>query len=250
MIAHPGRNNPLPAGRSFADMDNKRTYQRIEMEGMDIQCKMLYAPEVHVLDLSMGGGRLVSPKRLHIGAEYSFVLSCNGERHPLKGVVIREKLVSILKAENGDAIPQYEVGIRFEEVLSGDGQRLLAFIEAHAGQHEQRLRLMGTRTRLVDMQEKPPVSAQATKEYRVERIGMGGLQVRSTHRLRPGSKFRMEVMLSEDHPPMVFEGRVAYSHPEVDGSEFSVGIQFTDMNAGDRGRLESFIGTLGQGREG
>jgi hypothetical protein len=106
---------------------------------------------------------------------------------------------------------------------------------------------MGTRTRLVDVQEKPPVSAQATKEYRVERIGMGGLQVRATHHLRPGSRFKMEVMLAEEHPPVTFDGRVVYSHPEDNGGEFSVGIQFTDMNPEDRGRLENFIGSLSSG---
>ena len=227
-------------------MDDKRTHKRIEMEGMDIQCKMLYAPEVHVLDLSLGGGRLVSPKRLHIGAEYTFILSCNGERHPLKGVVIWEKLASIRKAENGDVLPQYEVGVMFGQILSEDGERLLAFIKAHAAQHEQRLRVLGTRTRMLEEMGKPPVSVQASKEYRVERIGVGGLQVRATHRLRPGSRFRMEVMLAEEHPPVIFDGRVVYSHPEASEGEFSVGIQFTDMNVEDRGRLESFIGSLAQ----
>jgi hypothetical protein len=113
-------------------MEDKRTHKRIVMEGMDIQCKMLHAPEVHVLDLSMGGGRLVSPKRLHIGAEYSFVLSCNGESHPLKGVVTREKLVSILKADNGDVVPQYEVGIRFMDMKADDRGRLEGFLGALA----------------------------------------------------------------------------------------------------------------------
>jgi len=228
-------------------MDDKRTHRRLELEGMDLQCKMLYAPEVQVLNLSLGGGRLVSPKRLHIGAEYTFILSRNGERHPLKGVVVWEKLASIQKADNGDVLPHYEVGVRFEEILSGEGEELLKFLEAHSERQEQRLRLMGTRTRLTEEQGTPPVRAQATKEYHVQRIGLGGFQVRSTHRLRPGSKFKMELMLSEDHPPMLFEGRVAYSHPEMDGGEFSVGIQFTDMNAEDRGRLESFLGSLGQG---
>ena len=219
-------------------------HKRLELQGMDIRCKMLYAPNVHVLDLGLGGGRLVSDRRLHIGAEYSFVLSCNGERHPLKGVVIWEKLASILKADNGDAVPEYEAGVQFDRVLTDDGERLLSFIEAHRERQEQRLRLLGTRSRLTNDHDQPQVSAQATKEYRVERIGLGGLQVRTAHRLRPGSRFRMEVILAEEHPPMVFDGKVVYCHPEADAREFSVGIQFTELKEEDRGRLESFIGSL------
>jgi hypothetical protein len=117
-------------------MFEKRQNGRIDLGGMDIHCKMLHAPEVQVVDLSMGGGRLMSPKRLQIGAEYSFILSCNGERHTLNARVAWAKLASTVKADNGDVVPCYEVGVRFEQMFSDEAELLIQHIASRTAKKE------------------------------------------------------------------------------------------------------------------
>jgi len=49
----------------------ERRYKRFFIEGKDVQCRMFFATEVEILNISFGGGALSLNKRLNMGEEYT-----------------------------------------------------------------------------------------------------------------------------------------------------------------------------------
>jgi len=52
-------------------MQERRQHKRFIVEGMDIHSKMLFATEVNLLTISLGGASISLYRRLSIGSEYT-----------------------------------------------------------------------------------------------------------------------------------------------------------------------------------
>ena len=77
----------------------------------------------------MGGALIHLTKRLRIGQEYVLTLGTGSASVTLKAAVIRESLAGFEKNEKGESVPKYEVGLKFENVLTGEGAQLIDFIQ-------------------------------------------------------------------------------------------------------------------------
>ena len=187
--------------------EKKRKYKRVEIEGMDIQCKMQFATEVRLLNISFSGASIRLNKRLHMGSKYRLHLERGKTAITMNSIVVWEKMVTSQRNEKGDLVPIYEVGIKFEDVLSDKGAGLVSFIEKNFIQKEHRPRLRGLRVEIVEPEMS--VIAEYPKNYYVSKISQSGMLLETDLPLNVESTFNMELNLPGEKESVKLTGRVA-----------------------------------------
>jgi hypothetical protein len=225
-------------------MKEKRSYKRFLIEGMDVRCRMFFTTEVKILNMSFGGVALSLNKRLNMGEKYTLKIETEDKIISLEGVVVWEKMTSLTREMKGKKFPIYEVGMRFDEVLTGKGAELFNFISANISDKAIKTRVQGIRVKII--QPEKTVIVDDRDSYYVKMIGLGGMLIESKKELHIEDRFPMEMSFSEDIIPIKFLGRTAYCM-EIPGKTpklYDTGIEFIQMDEKDRARLKEFIDIL------
>ena len=111
----------------------KRRYERFTVDVMEISSKMIFANEVEVLDISLGGVSVKADRRLNIGNEYMLKIGDRSRTFSLSGSVVWSLLSEMRKGPEGEMIPIYTAGMKFSGVSSEIVTELTRFIEGHKG---------------------------------------------------------------------------------------------------------------------
>jgi hypothetical protein len=225
-------------------MKNRRKYKRFLIEGMDLQCKMFFTTEVKILNVSFGGVALSLSKRLNMGEEYTLKIEYESNTISLKGIVVWVTMTSLTRVIKDKTFPIYEVGIRFDEILTGKGADLLNFISENISDKAIKTRVQGLRVKII--QPEKTVILDDRDSYYVKIIGLGGMLIESEEKLDIEGRFPMEMKFPEDIKPIKFLGRTAYCM-EIPGKtpkRYDTGIEFIEMNEKDWARLKEFIDML------
>ena len=216
---------------------NKRHHPRFIVEG--VQGRMVFASQVGVLNLSLGGVAIKADRRLNIGGEYTLKLELAGESVDIKGVVVWSVMSGMHKEGDSDTVPEYSAGLRFKDIFTERLLRLIAFIDRHKVFEEHRVG--GLRFR-IDAPGKALLDSP--EEYRVRLISRSGMLIETQHNLELDRVYPMEIL-----PPgtaaIHFEGRVASA--EVGPASPALcefGIEFQALTADDDARLQAFIESL------
>ena len=211
---------------------------------MEVQCRMFFATEVNILNMSLGGVALSLNKRLNMGEKYTLKIDSEGKTISLEGVVVWERMTGVTKEVKGKKFPIYEVGIKFDEVLTGKGADLLNFISGNIFDKAIKTRVQGLRVKII--QPEKSVILDDRDIYSVKMIGLGGMLIESKEELLIEDRFQMEMIFSEDIKPIKFVGRTAYcvEIPGKSPQRYDTGIEFIEMNEADRARLKEFIDFL------
>jgi len=223
------------------DMDesgpNKRRYPRFIVEG--VQGKMVFASQVEILNLSLGGVAIKADRRLNIGGEYTLKLELAGETLDIKGLVVWS-VMSGLRRSGEDGVPEYSAGLRFKDIFTERLLRLMAFIDHHKVFEEHRVGGMRFR---IDAPGKALLDSP--EQYRVKLISRSGMLIETQHSLELDHVYPMEIT-PPDADAIRFDGRVA-SIAGVGGEssgQFELGIEFMALAPGDDVRLQEFIESL------
>lgn len=226
-------------------MSYKRHHKRFIVEGMEINGKMLFATEVIVLNVSVTGMSFKADRRLNIGKEYTVRVHSHDRIIAVNGVVVWSSLVGNKQGRDGDSIPVYAAGMKFTNVLNQRVSEIISFIESHERHgHDQEAeqRLSGVRFEITD-----PGRAvlQFPSLYRVKKISAGGMLIESDQALAQEEIFPMELSIP-DEEAVSFTGRVASCiKMNIKGVEhFDIGIEFIEMAADHRKKLDDFIAML------
>ena len=225
-------------------MGERRHFKRYPVEGMQILCKMLYSSEARLANVSVGGALIHLTKRLRIGQEYILTLGTGASSVTLKAAVIRERLAGFDKNEKGESVPKYEVGLKFENVLTGEGAQLIDFIQNSPGVRKLNVRLRGTRVELGRPETATVVGAHDCCQ--VKKLGLGGMLLETPSRMEPDAQFHMEIILSEEGDDVSFLGRVTTSK-EIAGRKppaYETGIHILHIAERDRKVLDAFVKSL------
>jgi len=222
-------------------MRERRRYKRFLIEGMEVQCRIFFTTEVKILNASFGGVALSLSKRLNMGDEYTLKIEFESNTISLRGVVVWEKMTNLTREVKGKKFPIYEVGIRFDEMITGKGAKLLKFISGNISDKAIKTRVQGLRVEII--QPEKTVILDDRNSYYVKMIGLGGILIESKEELDIESKFPMEMKFPEDSEPIKFLGRTVYciEIPVKIPKRYNTGIEFIEMNEKDRARLKEFI---------
>jgi c-di-GMP-binding flagellar brake protein YcgR len=230
-------------------LTERRRHTRFRMEVVDLTGKMMFADEVTILDISIGGVSLKADRRLNIGHEYAVKMENAGRVLAVKGLVVWSVLSGNKEGARGDSIPLYTAGMKFMDVSDKKLEEIVNFIEKYEQGAVMPISPYGTgvlrqsvRIR-IDAQEKATVNFP--ENYKVKILSLGGMLVESERPVEIESRLSMEVFFPEN-TSITFLGRVASCRLVQDERVefFHIGIEFIDMSEEHKEKLQEFVLSL------
>jgi len=224
-------------------MTNNRKHERLSSKGLNIHCKVHFATEIDLLNISNSGALVSLVKPLHIGHRYTLHVRHEDKEISLTGIIVWERLVGSKTNEEGEIVPLYKAGIKFDSILTKKGAELITFIETSFLPKEFRARLSGIR---VEVSDSESTISEDHKKCDVLKISSSGLLMETSPQMAMGSKHKMEINLQEEKEPIKFMGKVASSRkiPGRTPDAYEAGIEIEEMTDEHRARLEELIASL------
>ena len=109
-------------------MADRRQFERFSVNILDMNGKMMFARNVKVVNISMGGISFKADRRLNIGRNYTIKLENRDQVLTMEGSVVSSVLSESQKDPAGDVIPVYTAGMKFTKV--SDESRLKEIIDS------------------------------------------------------------------------------------------------------------------------
>ena len=217
---------------------DKRRQPRFVVEGL--QGKLTFASEVEIINMSLSGVALKLDRRLNIGTEYSLKLEVDDRETAVRGVIVWAALDEMRKGRLGEDITVYSAGMKFTDLMTPRLAQLLEFIDLNKLIPDKRL---GGVRFSIDAPGKALL--EVPQPYKVKVISLRGMLIEADRRIEAESRCPMEFSLEED-PPLRFDGRIAFcSQVASEGRMvWHMGIEFLEMPASDRARLDVFLKAL------
>jgi LEA14-like dessication related protein len=236
------------------DMDDRRRHKRFKVDILDVHGQILFASDVKILNISVGGALLKADRRLNIGRSYVLKMESKNHYLTVKGTVVRSTLSDSLRDSQGDIVPIYTAGIKFTDVSTNRIKEIAQFIEAHIIDYEtvkenqyDMFRLSGLRLYVRFHIENPEnAKVHFRDKYKVKTISLSGMLIESEEDVDTEEQLTMELTIP-DHQTLSFSGKVIScqvilnTHPEV----YEIAIEFVDMTDDNREILTRFLNTIG-----
>lgn len=225
-----------------------RRYERFAIDVMNISGRMMFASTVTIIDISLGGISLHIDRALKLDNEYMLRIDANDRSISVKGVVVWSTLMGSRKTEEGDIVPLYSVGMRFDDLASEKINNLVEFIEAHKKEQDsvQLHSLSGMRLNMrFHLAADGEFMLTCPEDFLVKKISLGGMLIETEAALEIDQQLPMVLSLPGDRE-ISFTGRIASCIPieTEDQKEFAIGIEFLDLRENDIENLNEFIKML------
>jgi hypothetical protein len=208
-------------------MADERRHRRLTVEGMDMHAKTMAATEVEVIDISLSGISINSPKRLNIGCQYTLKIEFKAKVISIKCSVMWVKLIGNEKCTDGEVLPVYTAGMEFKEVLTENiriKEDMLNGVKLRIHGHEKAI-------------------LNYLQTYKVIQISLAGLDIETEQELPEGKIFFVALTLPENEITLYSKGRVTSCKAVSENTlkRYFFSIEFIDMPQKDKLRLKSFI---------
>jgi len=219
------------------------------MEVVDLTGKMMFADEVNILDISVGGVSLKADRRLNIGHEYAVKMENVGRVLAVKGLVVWSVLSGNKEGARGDSIPLYTAGMKFMDVSDKKMEEIVNFIEKYEQGAVMPIGPYGTSGLRQSVRVRIDAQGKATvnfpENYKIRILSIGGMLVESERPIEIESRLSMEVFFPEN-TSITFLGRVASCRLVQDEKVelFHIGIEFIDMSEEHKEKLQEFVLSL------
>ncbi|NOZ24740.1 MAG: PilZ domain-containing protein [Nitrospirae bacterium] len=215
----------------------RRKNKRYDVEG--IEGCLTFVLNVKILNMSLDGMAVEANHMISVNKEYTIKVNHKGELLDLKGRVIWSKLYKTTVTPEGDVIPIYRAGIKFEDVLNEKTLSLLAFIE--------KSRILTLEKRILGRFNLKSGDAhmQCPHNFTVRKISLSGMLIESDTPLAADSEFVMTLTRSDDGKELSIKGRVAsLIEPELTDAPYRIGIEFISPSDEDMAVLKEYIDSL------
>lgn len=222
-----------------------RKFKRFAIDIMKISGRMMFASTVDIIDISLGGISLHVDRSLKIGTEYMLRIDTSNHSISVKGTVVWSTLGGSRKTEEGDIVPLYSVGMRFNNLASEKINDLVNFIEAHKEEQDsvRQHSLSGLRVNMrFHLAANGNFILTCPEDFSVNKISMGGMLIETGEALELDQLLPMEISLPGGNE-ISFTGRIASCVPieTTEPKQFAVGISFLNMPAENTEKLTDFI---------
>ncbi len=228
-------------------MEDNRRHKRYTLNIAEVNARMMFATEVKVIDISIGGISLKANRRLNIGHEYALKLDDRNKIIIVKGTVVWSSLCESRTLPDGGVAPIYAAGLKLADMPTERVAELKHFIEGHIkikghkteGVHaisgdrfNVRFHLDGADTAVLNIPE----------SYKVREISLGGVLIECPQGFESGSIIPMSLSLLDDELVKVM-GRIASCRDEyADGQKrYAIGIEFLNLTDKERQALTTLI---------
>jgi c-di-GMP-binding flagellar brake protein YcgR len=226
-------------------MRERRKYKRFKVDGKGIESKVVFAKNVKIIDMSIGGMSVETDKRLNPGSKHILKLKQKNKVLSLKSIVARCLLGRSLKSLSGEVIPIYNAGLEFIDVPNEMRSEIAKFIEDHREEPDKKVDIYESSGRRLYIRFQIVTPEEVTDFFescKVKELSLGGILIESEHAQEIENKLQMEIFLPEGEP-ITLLGRIASCLliKDEDPKLYDLGIEFLEMSEEDRERLEEFI---------
>jgi hypothetical protein len=173
--------------------------------------------EAEILNLSLTGAAIATASRLAMGEIYRIFLRHGSLRLELEATIARSTLRA--KRVGASALPVYETGLEFLEVLGERGQEVARFVTEHAESE-----LGG---RICDRFLPPPgtkVEIEREEAFDLCSISPTGLGLETAADLAPGEDVALDIRMGPPGRGFSVMGKIVYRVPVAPG-RFRFGIE-------------------------
>ena len=230
-------------------MLDRRLHKRFTVDVLGINGEMVFAKDVKILDISIGGVSLKADKRMNLGNIYTLKMAGKGFVLALKGQCMWSVLKESILDSRNNILPIYAAGMQFINLSKENKKKLGAFIEEHKLEIEEEVNIHrsdGLRLYIrVQVQDPEHVSVDFHEVYAVKNFSLNGMLIESRHPLEIESKVSMKIVFPEGKG-IDFVGRVS-SCRQIQGTEsekHEIGVEFFDISDNDREIIKKFIDLL------
>jgi len=230
---------------SRKDYQQKRRYKRYVVEGMEIQARMVFAEIVDLFNVSSGGACIITTKSVKPGDNIVLRITDKNINRPLKCTIIWEREAG---EDAEDRLGTFHrAGLQFQEVTSDTLVQLKDYMRESSVPDEKKL------------EDEYPPSALRFKVYKnekavmsypiaypVKKLSLGGMLVETDREFETEQRYPMAIYLTKDSQPIRFQGRIASKIPKKNDRKYNydIGIEFLNLAATDRSRLNKFLAFL------
>ena len=227
---------------------NVRRYKRFTIDSMKIKGRIMFSKIVDIIDISLGGIALKADRRLNIGNEYILKIDEKGLHISLKATVVWASLHQSIKSANGDLVPIYAVGMKFNESSNEKISELIKFIapDKHKDQVAGEVRKANDLRFHMRFHVGDGGKAVLTcpENYSIRTVSMSGMLIETGNVLKVEEKISLEISLPENNT-INSHGRVVSCTPVKDNPEhYAIGIEFLNMPPDNSRLLGRFISML------
>jgi len=228
-------------------MTDRRRYKRYKVDLIDINGKMVFASDVKIVDISLGGVSLKADRRLDIDREYTLTVSSKGKVFSVKCIVVWSFVKESKEDSRGNIIPIYTAGMKFKDVSNKKIEEIVKFIEDHKLDVAVDLHSLSGQRLNVRVHIEAPENAVLNfhENYKVIKLSLGGMQIESKYELEIEKKLPMKIIFRGDKA-IQFLGRVAscFSVKKRGEELYDIGIEFLNMTEHGKEILNEFIQSL------
>ena len=233
----------IPHALNTTDYQQKRRHPRYKLRAMDIRAHLLFTEEIELRNLSLSGACVRALEEPHIGEKYLLRLRDEKVSRAIRCSVVWKREVS----RDGTLHKEYTIGLQFLNIASDEIVMLKDY-----------MRISGTPVAIKisdDFRPSPLRFSFATntkavlkcpRVFQVKTISLGGMLIESERAPKIEGHYLMKLPLSRGSDPLKIKGRIASIIPRKESCDpcFDIGVEFLTMEAFDRVRLNSFIGSL------
>jgi hypothetical protein len=228
-------------------VEERRRYKRYKVDLIDINGKMVFASDVKIVDISLGGVSLKADRRLDIGHEYTLTVSSKGTVFSIKGIVVWSFVKESKEDSRGNIVPIYTAGMKFKDASTKKIEDIVKFIEDHKLDVMVDLHGLSGQRLNVRVQIEAPENAVLNfhEDYKIKKLSLGGMQIESTYELEIERKLPMKIIF-RGNKVIQFLGRVAscFSVKKMGQEYYDIGIEFLNMSELGKETLNEFIQSL------
>lgn len=223
----------------------KRRFKRYIVEGMEIQAKMVCAEIVELFNLSTGGACIITTKTVNPGDNIVLRITDENVNRPLKCTIIWEQEAEDDKDDKKESLGIFhKAGIQFKGITPDTLVQLKDYMRGSGVPDDKQLEDAYKPSALrfkVYQNEKAVMSYPMN--YPVKKLSLGGMLVESDREFHVEQRYPMAIYLPEDTHPIKFQGRIASQVP-IKNNRNDIGIEFLNLAAHDKSRLNKFISLL------
>jgi len=223
----------------------KRRYKRYVVEGMEIQAKMVFAEIVDLFNVSRGGACIITTKSVKPGDNIVLRITDENINRPLKCTIIWERES---EEDERDRLGIFhKAGLQFMGVTPDTLVQLKDYMRESAVPDEKKLEDEYSPSALrfkVYKNEKAVMSYPVS--FPVKKLSLGGMLVETDREFNVEQRYPMAICFPKDSEPIKFQGRIASKIPKKSDQvyDYDVGIEFLNLAATDKSRLNKFLSLL------
>ncbi len=223
-------------------MAGGRKHKRYSMRSLNLSAVSVFVTKVELVNISVEGACIKSPKRLQSGSTCVLTLEDKGSSSPLQGTIMWESLSEHTVDLSGEIVSRYTAGVKFDKMFTQLTENMKMLVE--------NLPFKGYRvssTRFV-FHTRVTASLEYHEQFRVKSMSLGGLLMESLNEIPKDSELALQIKLPGRSRPLSSGSKVA-SCVLVDGgvqnaNRFDIGVEFVDISKKDSARLKKVLESL------